>query len=159
MSPKPMAESALDKLIAIRREALAALRQDVVRLRQMQGEAEARFKAAEHLQSAFLEETRAAEGGAAALFVDRMQQRRQYLAHLEAQAAETADVVKTIAQQELQAHSAFEVCHKEIKALERLAERRASAARQHVQRLDYLRADDEELVRGQRGREAHDIGY
>jgi hypothetical protein len=156
MNATTIAAGAMGKLIAIRRETLAVLRQDVLRLNQLHGEAEGSLHKAQHAQTAFLEETRHAERGNATLFADRMQDRRRYLAHLETQAAEAQRVVDEIAQQQLKAQVAFETCHKEIRALERLAERRETASHQERQRRDYLRADDEQTIRGQRTREAHD---
>jgi flagellar biosynthesis chaperone FliJ len=144
--------------MAMHREKLDVLRQDLLRLNQICAEAERKLRQAELAQTDFLDETRHSERSEALLYVDQMRDRRRYLAHLQKLAEDVAKTHEEAARQQAMAQDAFETCHKEIKKLERLAERRVQAARLEQQRQDYLRADDEELVRSQQIRGAYEFG-
>jgi flagellar export protein FliJ len=139
--------ASLRKLIALRQENLDRLRQDVLRLRQLQQEARRALDDANGSLVSFLAEMRSAEGKDARLHVDRMQDRRAYRVQLDQRVAEHSDALAALENQLDQAQAALEACHREIKALERIAERREETAHIAEQRRDYRAADDAELQR------------
>lgn len=145
--------ASLQKLIAIRSETLAMLRQDAARLKLLRDEAESKAHVAAETHSAFIEEIRLTEPGQSALFADQMQSRRHYLAFLDQQVQVAQREAGQIADQYEKAHLAVENCHKDIRVLERLVQRREHAWHQEIQRRDYVSADDAEMLRQLRGRE------
>lgn len=153
----PGTTGALAKLIAIRREALEVLRADLFRLDQLKAAASRSRDAAQASLACFLEETRHAERNSVALFVDQMKDRRHFLAHLQEQLDAAGRSLDEVSLQQGQAQDAFDTQIREIRALERLAERRMAVVKEELQRRDYLRADDEELIRNERFGGIHDF--
>lgn len=154
---QPRPENALDKLAALRKGTRDLLRQDLFRLNQLCAEAERTLRQAEGVQAEFLDEIRHSEQGNVALFADKMRDRRLYLAHLQQRITEAVRSNDEVRRQQAKAQEAFEKCHKEILTLERLSEQRSLAVKQERQRLGYLQADDEELIRHQRLRGDHEF--
>lgn len=140
---------ALPKLITIRRADLDVLRRDLLCLAQLQAESARQVHEAQRAEVAFIDETCQAEEGEAPLFADQMIGRRRYLAHLRHCAAEAEQALRDVADQQDLAHAAFERLYGEVRALERLAERRQIAAAIESRRQAYSLADDEELARNQ----------
>lgn len=138
---------ALQQLIAIKREAMAVLKQDLSRLGQLVAEAETRLAGATACERDFLDECRGVEAGKQFLVAADLIARRRFLEHLAGQRDAAGRAVREVSAQWRLAQQAFETAYAEVSALERVADRRRLRLQGEQQRKDYLLADDLELAR------------
>jgi len=145
---KEMATSlTVARLIAIKREELDQYRQDLARLEQIVSAARTLLDTAIENERNFLDEIRQNEHAETRLDPPRMIQNRRYLIHLQNETKQTQEAADQAVTQRDQAHQCLKTAHSEMRSLERLAERRQVRAHSEQQRLDYLRADDQEIAR------------
>lgn len=144
------------RLIAIKREELDRLRQDLGRMDRLVELGRAQFDGAKRDEQAFLEETRQAEQRTqASLDARKMIERRRYLLHLQSETEKKQLALDQALEQQKQARRSLEKAFAEMRSLERLAERRRTRAAAERQRLEYLRADDQEVTKTANRRLAH----
>ncbi len=136
------------RLIAIKREEVDRLRQDLGRIERLVELAQTQLESAEQDEAAFLEETRQAEHPTAGgLDAEGMLERRRYLMHLQGETEKQRRTLDQALEQQRRARRGLDKAFAEMRALERLAERRQLRAVAERQRLDYLRADDQEITK------------
>lgn len=143
------------RLIAIKKEALEQHRLDLARLQQLQQSAEASLKQAEASERSFVDEMRDAQTGSRKLDAAAMIESRRYLAVLQGQLAERRGMFDDIEKQCSLAQAELERSFAEVRALERLAERRKTRVVLDEKRIGYLHADDQELTRVANRRSDH----
>lgn len=144
------------RLIAIKREELDRFRQDLGRMVRLVELGEAQFDRAKQDEQAFLEEIRQAEQRAqASLDAKGMIERRRYLMHLQNETEKKQVALDQALEQQKQARRSLEKAFAEMRSLERLAEHRQTRAAAERQRLEYLRADDQEITKTANRRLAH----
>ncbi|MBI2308405.1 MAG: hypothetical protein HYU78_13965 [Rhodocyclales bacterium] len=145
------------RLIAIKKEELEQHRLDLRRLQQLLQSAEASLKQAEENERSFVDEMRDAQSGSRKLDAAAMIESRRYLGVLQGLAAERRGMFDDIDKQCSLAQSELEQVFAEVRALERLAERRRTRVSLDEKRVGYLHADDQELTRVANKRSDHAV--
>lgn len=135
----------LNRLISLKREEMDGLRQDLARLDHLLAVAEQDWNGARKDEAGFLELTRLRESNG--LEAHLMVERRRYLALLHDKTEEKILAKNQALAQRDQAMKSLEAAYLEIRALEKLSERRTTIALEDARRSAYMQADDYEIAR------------
>lgn len=153
---KPAKDSlSVARLIAIKKEELEQHRLDLLRLQQLQRTEAVKLGDIEARERAFVDEMRMAQSGSRRLDAMAMIGSRRYLAVLQGQTIGQRGVCDEIDAQCSLAQAELERVFAEVRALERLAERRKNRASIEEKRVSYLHADDQEITRSSNERNDH----
>lgn len=137
----------IERLVAIKREALDEFRQDVVRLNDIVDAVDQRFRQALENSKQFLAETISSETRGNTLDAEAMIGARRYLHWLQDLAVKISQELEQAKARHAEAASLLENAFTEVRALERLLERRQRAKVLRQSRTDYFAADDQEICR------------
>jgi flagellar export protein FliJ len=140
-------DKALKQLISIRQVAMEESLKDVMTLNQLVDLANVRCTEVEENHANFLGDIRHAEETGLSLTITTMIEHRRYLTRLRNICQDATRIYKEVDQQREGAQTAFNEKFKELKTLDRLAERRVDARHKEQLRRDYLTADDMEIMR------------
>jgi len=145
----------IERLVAIKREALDEFRQDAARLDVVVRTVDERYRQASERSKQFLAETASNEIRGKALDANVMIVARQYLQRLQALSTEIWQELDQAKVRHEEAQSQLETAFTEVRALERLLERRQKITQIQESRKSYLAADDQEICRSAQPRDTY----
>jgi flagellar biosynthesis chaperone FliJ len=151
------ARNTVSRLVAIKSEELELYRQDLARLERILQTEQEKLLAAQEGERRLLAEIREAEQGKSRLDPVEMVEGRRYLEYLQEITRTSLAAFERVVAQRDNAHRCVLKAFEEMRVLERLAERRLGRALAEQRRVDFRRADDQEIARITfRGR-SHDL--
>lgn len=137
----------ISRLVEIKQEELEAQRIDLRRLQHLLKLEQGRLQEIFSEETALVQEMRRFQEGGERLDADTMVASRRYLSVVRDRLAAQDAICNEIFAQEELVQRELERIYGEIKALERLSERKRTRALQEEKRVGYLRADDQEITR------------
>jgi len=144
---KARQERTLERLVEAKREALEPIRADLIRLNRLCDELQAALDQAIEERDGFLNDLRAIESRPGSMLAGEMMHKRRYLEYLTQLVYAAKRTLTDGMEQRDQAHQLFETRYTEIRALERLGEKRHETSVRTQQRLAYSVQDDVEIIR------------
>lgn len=150
-----MRADTIQRLIQLKDEELNGLRLDVARLDQLVNDAQNRHKHTLHDYEQFMEQIRASASDNRTLAAHDLIAHRGFLAHLHQQSKSTEQILLEVTKQRDFAQQALEQLYIEKKSFELIDERKRTIKQHEQNRHQFMMADDEELLRTERGRQAH----
>lgn len=143
------------RLVAIKREELEHHRLDLLRLQHILRDEAVKLKEFEEIERSFVDGMRATEVGNNRLDAAVMIESRRYLLVLQSRIKEQQRAFDEVESLRSLAQGELDRLFVEVRALERLAERRKARGMRKEKRIAYLLADDQEITRVANGRSEH----
>lgn len=143
------------RLVAIKREELEHHRLDLLRLQHILRDEAVKLKEVEEIARSFVDGMRATEVGNNRLDAAVMIESRRYLLVLQSRIKEQQRAFDEVESLRSLAQGELDRLFVEVRALERLAERRKARGMRKEKRIAYLLADDQEITRVANGRSEH----